>query len=167
MPEPATLLVIGVAGAGKTTVGRLLAERLGWAFLDADDLHPQANVEKMRAGIALEDADRWPWLDAVGRWIDERRADGRPSVVACSALKRAYRDRLRAGRPGLRIVFLSGSQALIGERLEQRKGHYWPASLLPTQFAALEPPGPDEDPLVVDIGPPPKSLVETIARKIA
>jgi gluconokinase len=167
MTEPPAILVFGVSGSGKTTVGRMLAQRLGWAFLDADDLHPAANVEKMRAGVPLDDADRWPWLDAVGAWIDARSIEGRPSVVACSALKRAYRDRLRAGRPQLQIVYLAGSEALIADRLEQRTGHYWPPSLLPTQFAALEPPKPDEHAIVVDIGPPPEVLVEAIARQVA
>ena len=167
MTEPPAILVFGVSGAGKTTVGRMLAERLGWAFLDADDLHPKANVEKMRAGVPLGDADRWPWLDAVGEWMDARAAEGRASVVACSALKRAYRERLRAGRPQLKIVYLAGSQALIEDRLARRKGHYWPAGLLPTQFAALEPPVPDEQAVTVDIGPPPEALVEAIARRLA
>ncbi len=164
--EPPAILVFGVSGAGKTTVGGMLAERLGWAFLDADDLQPRANVEKMRAGVPLGDADRWPWLDAVGAWIDARAAEGCASVIACSALKRAYRERLRAGRPQLKTVYLLGSEALIGERLAQRKGHFWPASLLPTQFAALEPPSPDERAIVVDIGPAPDVLVEAIARQI-
>jgi len=165
--QPPALLVIGVSGAGKTTIGRLLAERLGWAFLDADELHSAANVEKMRSGRPLNDDDRWPWLDAVGGWIDARAAEGRASVIACSALKRAYRDRLRKGRPQVRIIFLSGDADLIAERLAHRKGHYWPAALLPTQFAALEPPGPEEHPITVDIGPPPAALVETIARELA
>ncbi|HXQ12557.1 MAG TPA: gluconokinase [Caulobacteraceae bacterium] len=167
MSGPPAILVFGVSGAGKTTIGRMLAERLGWAFLDADDLHPKANVEKMRSGAALDDADRWPWLDAVGRWIDAQAAEGRASVIACSALKRAYRARLRAGRPALRAVYLAGSEALIADRLEHRTGHYWPASLLPTQFAALEPPGRDEHAIVVDIGPPADVLVEAIARRVA
>jgi gluconokinase len=167
MTGPPAILVFGVSGAGKTTVGRMLAERLGWAFLDADDLHPKANVEKMRAGVPLDDADRWPWLDAVGQWIDARAAQGRASVIACSALRRAYRERLRARRPQLRIVYLAGSEALIAHRLEDRTGHYWPASLLPTQFAALEPPAPDEHAVLVDIGPPPEALVEAIARRLA
>jgi gluconokinase len=167
MTAPPAILVFGVSGAGKTTIGRMLAERLGWAFLDADDLHPAANVEKMRSGVALDDADRWPWLDAVGDWIDAQASAGRASVIACSALKRAYRDQLRAGRPQLRTVYLAGSEALIAERLEHRSGHYWPASLLPTQFAALEPPGADEHAIVVDVGPPADVLVEAIARQIA
>jgi gluconokinase len=167
MSRPAAIIVFGVSGAGKTTVGRLLAERLGWAFLDADDLHPAANVAKMQRGVPLDDADRWPWLDAVGVWIDARAGEGRASVTACSALKRAYRDRLREGRPQTRFVFLAGSEAEIAARLERRTGHYWPASLLPTQFAALEPPTPDEGAIVVDVGPPPAALVETIIGELA
>lgn len=167
MSAPPAILVFGVAGSGKTTIGRMLADHLGWAFLDADDLHPEANVEKMRSGVALDDADRWPWLDAVGGWIDARAREGSASVVACSALKRAYRARLRAGRPQLRAIYLAGSEALIAKRLEHRSGHYWPASLLPTQFAALEPPDPDEHAIVVDVGPPAEVLVEAIARQLA
>jgi len=167
MIHPPAIVVFGVAGAGKTTVGRMLAERLDWAFLDADDLHPAANVEKMRSGVPLGDADRWPWFDAVGAWLDARARERRASVTACSALKRAYRDRLREGRPQLRFVFLAGSEAMIAARLERRTGHYWPASLLSSQFKALEPPAADEGAVVVDIGPPADALVEEIARQVA
>lgn len=161
------LVVMGVSGVGKTTVGERLAAHLGWALLDADDLHPPANVAKMRGGHPLTDADRWPWLDAVGAWIDCRLAEGRSAVVACSALKRAYRDRLRAGRPTVRIVYLEAAQAAIEQRLAGRTGHYWPASLLPTQFAALEPPAADEDAIVVDAGKGLDAIVAEIAAKAA
>jgi gluconokinase len=161
------LVVMGVSGVGKTTVGERLAARLGWTFLDADDLHPPANVAKMRGGHPLNDADRGPWLDAVGRWIDARAAERRPAVVACSALKRAYRDRLRAGRPMVRIVYLEAAQAAIAQRLAGRKGHYWPASLLPSQFADLEPPAAEEDAIVVDADQGLDAVVAEIATKLA
>lgn len=138
----ATILVMGVAGSGKTTLAAALAEHLGLARLDADDLHPPANVAKMAAGIPLDDNDRAPWLDAVADWMAHHAGAG--SVVACSALRRRYRDRLRAAAPALRLVFLDGNEALIATRLRSRTGHYWPPDLLPTQLAALEPPAPDE-----------------------
>ena len=159
------ILVMGVAGSGKTTVGRALAERLGSAFLDADDLHPAANVEKMRAGHPLTDADRAPWLDAIAAWIDAR--EGAPCVIACSALKRAYRARLRRGRDGFRLVFLRGDQALIRSRAADRPGHYWPASLTASQFADLEPPGPDEAPITVDADQPLDALVDAVVARLA
>ncbi len=124
------VLVMGVSGCGKTTVGRLLATRLDWPFLDADDLHPPANVAKMAAGIPLTDADRAPWLAMVAAWMAERRAAGEPGVVACSALKRAYRDTLRASDPDLRLVFLEGERELLAERLTHRHGHFFPQRLL-------------------------------------
>ena len=148
------LIVMGVAGAGKTTLARALAARLGWTFLDADDLHPAANVEKMRAGAPLDDADREPWLAAVARWIDARLAASEAAVVACSALKRRYRAALTAGRPSVRIVYLEGSADLVAARMAERRGHYFPASLIASQFAALEPPTPEEHAIVVDMAPP-------------
>jgi gluconokinase len=143
------LLVMGVAGAGKSTLGRMLAERLGWAFLEADDLHPPANVAKMRAGTPLTDADRAPWLESVGHAIDAWAVADRPGVVACSALKRAYRETLRTDRSQMRIVYVAIDEALAAVRVSQRNDHYYPASLVPSQFAALEPPGPDEDAITV------------------
>ena len=130
------VLVMGVSGAGKTTIGARLAERLGWRFIDADDHHPQANVAKMTAGIPLEDADRWPWLEALNRLL---RAE-KDAVIACSALKESYRRRLLAGIEGAGIVYLYGSKALIASRIAERKHKYMPASLLDSQFATLEPP---------------------------
>jgi gluconokinase len=167
MTRPRLLIVMGVAGAGKTTLGARLAERLGWDFLDADQLHPAANVEKMRSGMPLSDADRWPWLDAVGDWIDARLAAGRFAVVACSALKRAYRDRLRGDRGGAALVYIEGSQALIERRLAGRHGHYWPAALLPTQFADLEPPAADEHPIIVDASLPIEAAVSRVTAALA
>lgn len=158
------VLVMGVSGAGKSTVGRLLADALGAAFLEADDFHPPANVERMRAGVPLRDEDRWPWLDALAAAIDEEAAEGRPVVVACSALKRSYRDRLLGRHAGrARVVHLRGDPALIAGRLAGRSGHYMPPALLPTQIAALEPP---EDALAVDVGAPPEVLVEGIVRAL-
>ncbi len=135
---------MGVAGCGKSTLGARLAKDLGWAFQDGDDLHPAWNIAKMAAGVPLDDADRAPWLAAIRRWIDERIAAGRDGVVTCSALRRAYRDRLTLDRPEVRIVHITGTPALIAERLAARAGHFMPASLNDSQFATLEPPEADE-----------------------
>jgi carbohydrate kinase (thermoresistant glucokinase family) len=161
------LVVMGVAGAGKTTVGELIAARLGWPFVDGDDLHPAANIEKMRGGQPLTDADRAPWLAAIGAWIDARAGASEPGVIACSALKRAYRDTLRRGRPQVRIVYLRGSQAQIAERLAHRSGHFWPAKLLASQFADLEEPGPDEEPIVVDIAETPEAVAKAVIDQLS
>jgi gluconokinase len=160
------ILLMGVSGTGKTAVGAELAAVIGAVFLDADDLHPAANVRKMAAGEALGDADRGPWLDAVGRELAIATACGRILVVACSALKRSYRDRLRRAAPGLRIVWLTGATALIRERLTARTGHFMPASLLDSQFATLEPPTADEDPLVVDVSPSVEEVSASIAARL-
>ena len=138
------LIVAGVSGSGKTTVGALLAGRLHWRFADADTFHPAANIAKMRAGIPLTSEDRQPWLRAVSDWIDARIAAGEPAVVTCSALKRAYRDELLAGRPAATMVFLVVSREELERRLLSRPGHFFPEKLLDSQLAALEPPGPDE-----------------------
>jgi gluconokinase len=138
------LIVAGVAGSGKTTVGALLAGRLRWRFADADTFHPAANVEKMREGVPLTDADRKPWLRAITGWMDERIAAGQSAVVTCSALKRAYRDELLAGRPSATLVFLQVSRTVLEQRLMARPGHFFPGTLLDSQLAALEPPAPDE-----------------------
>ncbi len=151
MSVPPVLLVMGVSGSGKTTVARALADALGWDYQEGDDLHPPANVAKMRAGIPLTDEDRQPWLAAIGAWIDDQAHTGRPGIVTCSALKRAYRDGLRRGRPQVRLVFLEGSRKLIADRLSHRKGHFMPPSLLDSQFAALEDPGADEPVIDVEI----------------
>ncbi|WP_432827774.1 gluconokinase [Dactylosporangium sp. CA-092794] len=165
MPDaPPVFIVMGVAGTGKTTVGALLAGRLGWRYAEADDFHPAANVDKMSAGIPLNDADRVPWLEAIGRWIDERAAAGEPGVVSCSGLKRAYRDRLRRGRPQVRVVFLEGSRELIMRRLAARHGHFMRVEMLDSQFADLEPPAPDEGATTVSVEPPPGEIVEAILK---
>lgn len=134
-------VIMGVSGCGKTSVGLGISARLGLPYVDGDDLHPAANVAKMAAGIPLTDDDRWPWLDAVAGVL----ADRAPVIVGCSALKRAYRDRLRAGAGGaVRFIHLTGPRDLIASRMAARTGHYMPPALLDSQFAALEPPGPDE-----------------------
>lgn len=138
------LIVAGVSGCGKTTVGALLAGRLRWRFADADTFHPEANVAKMRAGIPLTDADREPWLHAITDWMDERIAVDQSAVITCSALKRAYRDQLLAGRPAATMVFLQVSRKMLEQRLMARTNHFFPEKLLDSQLAALEPPGPDE-----------------------
>jgi gluconokinase len=138
------LIVAGVAGSGKTTIGELVAGRLRWRFADADDFHPEANVAKMRAGIPLTDEDRLPWLRAIATWIDDRVAAGESAVVSCSALKRSYRDLLLQDRPAVLLVFLQVSRAELVRRLSARAGHFFPRQLLDSQLAALEPPQPDE-----------------------
>jgi gluconokinase len=144
-PHPVpVLLVCGVSGSGKTTIGTLLAQRLGWAYAEADAFHPAANVAKMASGIALTDADREPWLKAIGVFIDETTTVGRPAVVTCSALKRAYRDELRSGRPNVRFVFLDVPYDVVSDRLAKRAGHFFPAELLASQYRDLEMPGPEE-----------------------
>jgi gluconokinase len=157
------LMVAGVSGSGKTTVGALLAGRLGWPFADADAFHPAANIAKMVAGIPLTDADRQPWLDAITAWMDERIARGAPAVVTCSALKRAYRDDLLNGRPQARMIFLRVDQEEVARRLAARHGHFFPAGLLSSQFDVLELPQPDEPRVtVVSSGPSPQQTVTAI-----
>jgi len=138
------LIVMGVSGSGKTTVAELIAKRLGWPFMEGDRLHPKASVEKMRRGIPLTDDDRAPWLDRIGGELKDWAAEGRSGVMTCSALKRAYRDRIRAARPDVRFVYLKGSLALIEARVVARHHEYMPASLLKSQFDTLEEPAPDE-----------------------
>lgn len=149
-PQPQFLIVMGVSGAGKTTIAEGIAETMGWLYAEGDDFHSQANVSKMAAGIPLTDEDRWPWLRAIGTWIDEHERDGRSAVVTCSALKRSYRDLLREGRPNVRFVFLNVPEEVLAERLAKRTGHYMPSSLLPSQLATLEPLQPDEPGVLVN-----------------
>jgi gluconokinase len=156
------VILAGVSGSGKTTVGRLLAGRLGWPFADGDSFHPAANVAKMAAGIPLTDDDRWPWLAAIGAWMDARIAVGGSGVVACSALKRRYRDILRQGRPEVRLVFLKVSHDEDLARLQARSGHFFPAALMDSQFADLEPPVPAEGVLVLSARRSPAELVSAI-----
>lgn len=161
--KPMVVAVMGVSGSGKTTIGRALAERLGWPYQEGDELHPRANVEKMHRGIPLTDEDRWPWLRLVAEWIDRRLAAGESGVVTCSLLKKSYRQLVIGDRPGVRLLYLRGEQRVIAERIEQRKGHFMPASLLDSQFATLEEPGPDEHPLVLEVH---GSVEETVSRAV-
>lgn len=156
------LVVMGVSGSGKTTVAGLLAGHLGWELGDADDWHSPANVRKMRSGTPLDDSDRWPWLRAIAAWIDATRSTGRHGVLACSALKRAYRDILIGDRKDVRLVFLRGEESLIQRRQAARHNHYMPPSLVHSQFQALEQPGPDERPLIADVQPPARDVVRSI-----
>jgi gluconokinase len=158
-PLPAAIVVMGVCGSGKSVVGAALAERLGYGFRDGDGFHPKANVEKMSAGLPLTDDDRWPWLDAIGTAM-QGAAGGSGLVVACSALKRAYRERIaaRAGGPVV-FVHLDGPRALLAERMKNRKGHFMPPSLLDSQLATLERPAPDEPAVVVSVEPPVDAVV--------
>jgi carbohydrate kinase (thermoresistant glucokinase family) len=159
------VVVMGVSGSGKTTVGQLLAQRAGWPFLDADDLHPPRNLLKMQAGTPLTDADRWPWLGQVAEWIAQHANAG--CVVACSALKRAYRDLMREADPGLRLVYLQAEREQITERINHRAGHFFPLTLVAAQFADLEPPTPDEDPITIPIGQTSGEEVEAILAALA
>jgi ribose 5-phosphate isomerase A len=161
---PPVVVVMGVSGAGKSTVAQELAARLGWPYEEGDALHPESNVAKMHAGLALTDADRQPWLEAIAAWIDGQRAKGLPGIITCSALKRSHRDIIIDGRPEARLVYLRGTRALIAQRLAGRHGHFMPADLLLSQVDTLEEPGPDEDPLIVDIGPPARQVAEEIIR---
>ncbi|WP_242614347.1 gluconokinase [Actinomadura roseirufa] len=161
------VVVAGVSGSGKTTVGRLLAERLGWEYAEADAFHSAANVAKMSAGVPLTDADRRPWLRAIAGWIDARVAAGRPGVVTCSALKRAYRDALAAGRPAVRVVLLDGDRDVIAARLRARTGHFFGADLLDSQFADLEPPAPDEKVLRVPADATPTEIATQVLTELS
>ncbi|MFD8964901.1 gluconokinase [Streptomyces sp. NPDC059568] len=158
MSTPHVVVVMGVSGTGKTTVGPLIADALGVPYAEGDDFHPPANIAKMSAGVPLDDADRWPWLDAIGSWAHERARLG--GVVSSSALKRAYRDRLRAAAPGAVFLHLTGDRALIGRRLAERKGHFMPPALLDSQFAALENLEADEAGVAVDVSGTPQEITE-------
>jgi carbohydrate kinase (thermoresistant glucokinase family) len=160
------LVAMGVSGAGKTTLGKLLAERLGWTFKEGDDLHPASNVAKMKAGHPLTDEDRAPWLAAIGRWIDGQIAEGQSGVITCSALKRAYRDQLDGGRPQVRFVLQEIDEATIAERLKHREGHFFPPSLLASQFADLQPPAADEPVIRVDGKQPQAAQVESVLSQL-
>ncbi|MFD8481600.1 gluconokinase [Kitasatospora sp. NPDC059673] len=158
--QPPVIVVMGVSGVGKTTVARLLAHRLGLPYAEADDFHPAANIAKMSAGIPLDDQDRQPWLRALGAWLGERAEAGTGGVVTCSALKRSYRDTLRAACPEAFFLHLTGSHELVGDRLAHRTGHFMPTSLLDSQYATLEPLQADENGTVLDVDADPDTLVE-------
>lgn len=158
------IIVMGVAGAGKTTVGSALALALGWRFVDADDLHPAANVERMRRGEPLTDTDREPWLDAIRVVIADSLARGESQVIACSALKAAYRTRLVAGAAGVAFVYLQAPRAVLADRLARRTGHFAGPGLIDSQLATLEPPA--ENALVLDGSKRPAALVDEIRRAL-
>ena len=163
---PCALIVMGVSGSGKSTIGEKLAGRLGWTFEDGDRFHPPGNVAKMSAGHPLTDEDRWPWLQAIADEVDRICRDGERAVIACSALKRAYRDILVHDRDDVRIVFLDGTQELIAARLAARKGHFMPPGLLDSQFRTLEPPTGNENPITVSIDAPVEAIVDDIVRQL-
>jgi gluconokinase len=163
---PCTLVVMGVSGSGKSTVAEELAKRLGWTFEDGDRFHPPSNVAKMSTGQPLTDEDRWPWLQAIADEIDRVCRAGAQAVIACSALKRAYREILVHGRDDVRIVFLEGTQDLIAARLDARKGHFMPPGILASQFRTLEPPAASESPVTVSIDAPVETIVDDIVRQL-
>jgi gluconokinase len=153
------LVVMGVSGVGKTTIGQLLSQRLGWPLLDADDFHPPGNIEKMRSGTPLTDEDRWPWLDRLNGLLREKDSNGESALLACSALKQRYRDRLAAGLKELRWVYLKGSFELVEARMKAREGHYMKAGLLESQFATLEEP---VDAITVEISARPEAIADAV-----
>jgi gluconokinase len=159
------VIICGVSGAGKTTIGALLAREVGWRFYEADDFHSPANVEKMRRGISLTDEDRQPWLESLRVLIERCLARGENAVLACSALKKAYRDRLRVSA-AVKIVFLRGTYALISDRLRQRRGHFMNPALLKSQFADLEEPQTVQDAVVIKLGRDPRELVAEIKAQL-
>jgi gluconokinase len=159
------IIIFGVSGAGKTTVGKLLARESGWRFVEADDFHPAANIEKMRSGRPLTDEDRWPWLDCLRKQIEQLLAAGENAVLACSALKRAYRDRLRVSDE-IKFVFLRGNYALVEKQLRGRRRHFMNPDLLQSQFDDLEEPQADEYALTVALGRTPEEIVEEIKAKL-
>ncbi|WP_415651153.1 gluconokinase [Rhodococcus opacus] len=158
------LVIMGVFGCGKSTVAGMLATSLEWDVAEGDDLHPASNIDKMRAGIPLSDTDRWPWLANVAAWIAERVESDRPGIITCSALKRVYRDRLRA--PNVVFIHLADSGGMIEQRLSDRRGHFMPAALLNSQTVALEPPGRDEYAIEVDAGPPADHVAAHILNRL-
>lgn len=156
------VVVMGVSGSGKTTVAKRLAKELAWPYAEGDDFHPDANVHKMAAGTPLTDGDRWPWLRAVAAWMSAQAADGRSTIVTCSALRRVYRDVLREANGSVRFVHLTGDIELVGERVGYRRGHFMPASLLESQYETLEELEDDEDGVAVDVGGAPEEIVKDV-----
>lgn len=164
--QPCALVLMGVSGSGKSTIGEALGARLGWRYEDGDAFHPASNVAKMSTGHPLTDEDRWPWLRAIAAEIDSVCRSGQRVVMACSALRRVYRDILVHGRNDIKIVYLQGSQQLIGARLRNRKGHFMPPDLLTSQFKTLEPPASDEHAIIVSIDAPVEVIVDNIQRQL-
>lgn len=164
--EPSVAVVMGVSGSGKSTIAAMLAHELHWVYEDADWFHPKSNIEKMHGGEPLTDEDRWPWLHAIAAWIDATRRVGGHGVIACSALKRVYRDILIGDRRDARLVYLKGGRELIARRLAARDGHFMPPALLESQFQTLDEPQADEHPIVVSIAPHPREIVAAIARAL-
>lgn len=157
---PQHVVIMGVSGSGKTTLAQILTRRLGWPYAEADDFHPRANVEKMAAGLPLTDEDRWPWLEAMRDWLTLQARAGRSTLVTCSALRLSYRDVLRGAEGRVRFVHLTADPSVIGERLGRRSGHFMPSSLLPSQFATLEPLVADEDGVVVLVDLSPEGVAD-------
>ncbi len=165
-PSVSVLVVMGVSGSGKSTLAAMLAHRLHWLYEDGDWFHPKKNIEKMHHGEPLNDEDRWPWLHAIADWIDATRHSGNHGIVACSALKRAYRDILIGNRKDVRLIYLKGDPDLIARRIAARADHFMPPKLLDSQFRTLEEPTADERPLIVSIVPHPREIVETVVKKL-
>jgi gluconokinase len=159
------VIIFGVSGAGKTTIGKLLAQELGWRFYEADDFHSSANIEKMRRGVSLTDDDRWPWLENLRELVERCLAAGEDAILACSALKEAYRRRLRVNAD-VKLVFLQGNYEVIANQLRQRRGHFMNPALLKSQFADLEEPQLAEAAVVIELGRSPRELVQEIKRKL-
>ncbi|MHB8612938.1 MAG: gluconokinase [Candidatus Dormibacteraceae bacterium] len=166
MARPVVLVLMGVSGSGKSTVARILADRLGWPFEEGDILHPRANIEKMSAGHPLTDADREHWLASVTEWVERHLDGGESGVITCSALKRRYRDVINRRGSGVVFVFLTGTRETIAARLAARAGHFMPSRLLESQLASLEEPAPDEPHVQVNIGPPPGVIATSIMREL-
>jgi gluconokinase len=165
--SPCALILMGVSGSGKTTIGERLAARMSWRYEDADTFHPASNVAKMSAGQPLTDHDRWPWLKAIAAEIDRACTAGERVVIGCSALRRVYRDVLVHGRDDVRFIYLDGTQAMIADRLGQRKGHFMPPGLLASQFQTLEPPTPDEWAVTVSIDAQVEVIVDRIISQLS
>jgi gluconokinase len=166
LAQPVVLVLMGVSGCGKTTVAAILAGQLGWPFEEGDALHPQSNIDKMKAGHPLDDTDRAPWLEKIAEWADGCLDAGRSGVITCSALKRSYRDVINRRGSGVVFVYLAGSRETIAARLAARHGHFMPSALLDSQFADLEEPTADEPEIRVDVGPAPADIARMILEKL-
>lgn len=163
---PVHVVVMGVSGTGKSTIGQEVAQALGWPFAEGDDYHPQENVDKMADGMPLTDADRWPWLRRLAGWVGEQDAAGRSSVMTCSALRRSYREVLREGATGVYFVHLVGASSLLLERMRSREDHFMPPELLESQLDTLEPLGPDERGVLVDVANPPERIGRLVVAQL-